>query len=81
MPAIHIKIDAKAMQRGADFTFAPGDEMAVKIDGRDVERDWVLSHDDPGVSVSQAEVLRDLVADCGVTLCLSDDGTLTVVEE
>ena len=79
MPKIHVKFESTEMEH-ARFTFAPGDGLAVSVDGAfAAARDWADGADDPGVTVSQAEVLRDL-ADIGIILEISDDGKVSVVE-
>ena len=79
MPAIRIFVCAKGVERFSTITFEPG-PTNVMIEGRDVERDWVDGNEDPGVNVGQSEILLDLVTG-GITLELSEDGVLTVVEE
>lgn len=79
MASIHIKLDRKAVERYSDAIFAPGDPLAIKIDGREIQRDWCDGGEDPGITVAQDEVLRDLVSE-GVTLEIGEDGSLTVVE-
>ena len=83
MPKIQIKLDPKAIARYSDVTFAPGDPMAVTIDGRDIPGwcgiDPDQPMDDPGISCCQDEVLRDFIRD-GVTLEIAEDGTIGVVE-
>lgn len=79
MPLIHVKFEHTEMEH-ARFTFAPGDGLAVSVDGAHAAaRDWADGADDPGVTVSQAEVLRDL-ADGGITLEVSDDGKISVAD-
>ena len=79
MPKIHVKFEYADMEH-ARFTFAPGDGLAVSVDGAHAAaRDWADGADDPGVTVSQAEVLRDL-ADVGITLEIGEDGKVSIVE-
>lgn len=79
MPKIHVKLDHSDMEQ-AEFTFAPGDALAVRLCGAfDVARDWADGVNDPGVTVAQAEILRDF-ADGGVILELGEDGSLKVVD-
>lgn len=80
MPKIHIEFDAKAVQRFADFTFNPGDPMEIQAEGREVITDWVGAdgRDDPGVTVSQAEIIRDFVED-GLTLVMDEDGKVSLL--
>jgi hypothetical protein len=83
MPTIRIEIDQKALQRNTEFTFDPGDHMEITIDGRDVMSEWVsceAGSEDPGVTVGQAEVLKDLLTGT-LTLELDDSGKLSLVEE
>lgn len=79
MPKIHVKLDRKAVQRFSDVVHDPGDPLCAEIDGRDIQS-WVKGcSEDPGITVGQAETLNDLDTE-GVTLCIDEDGTLTVVE-
>lgn len=79
MPKIHVQLQLDK----ADFVFAPGDDLAVEIAGVDAaRRDWAdaeCSDADPGVTVGQAETIRDL-DDGGLTIQISDDGELSIVE-
>jgi len=79
---IHVKIDPKALQRYSDFVFEPG-PVEIVADGHEVI-DWIeVTVDraaDPGLTVGQAETLKDLIA-YGVTLALREDGKLSVVKQ
>lgn len=79
LQVVHIKLDAKAIQRYSDATFNPGDPLAVECEGRDLQRDWCDGGEDPGITVAQDEALRDLLTE-GVTLQIDSCGVVTVVE-
>lgn len=76
MKVVRVEIHWKGVERFSDFTFAPGDTGAITIDGREVKRQWCDGESDPGVTVAQAEVLRDLVTD-GAILEVGEDGSVT----
>jgi hypothetical protein len=79
MPKINIVLDRSDMEQ-AEFVFAPGDALAISLCGAfNVSREWADGANDPGVTVSQAEILRDL-ADVGITLVLDENGKLTVAD-
>lgn len=79
MPNVRLEIDRKGVERYSDATFNPGDPLFVQVDGRDVVRNWVDGGDDPGVSVAQAEILRDLL-EGGVVLEIGENGAVRYVE-
>ena len=81
MAKIHLVVDAKAVRRHSDFVFDPGDPLSVSVTGDEVRRLWTDGvEDDPGLTVAQAEVIRDMV-EGGVSIEIGEDGSLSVVEQ
>lgn len=80
MAKIHLIVSDKAVRRHSDFTFDPGDPLEVSVTGDDVRRLWTDGvEEDPGLTVGQAEAIRDLV-EGGISIEIDEDGRLSVVE-
>jgi hypothetical protein len=79
MAKVRLVVDAKAIRRHSDFVFDPGDQE-VSVTGDEVRRAWTDGVDeDPGLTVWQAEIIRDLVEE-GVSIDIDEDGNLSLVE-
>lgn len=74
MAAIEVKFEYTDMER-AEFVF--GKEERTVCGAFRAAKDWADGDDDPGITVQQAEVLRDL-ADIGLTIVIKEDGAMSV---
>lgn len=76
MPKIQVRFDCSDMEH-AEFAFDPGTAEVVIGGAFRAAKDWADGGDDPGITVRQAEIIRDL-ADVGLVVVIDEDGTLSV---